>query len=291
MINVDKVINFKNSEIKNKNQQFPIMPPELPALPFNLILVGSSGAGKTTTLCNLLAAYQQQNAFDRIALFSPTGVPDEDTGLTADPRLSDPNLGITDMFEKYSDDDLENIINEQKELIVEYKEYLDDMKLWREYCKNPDDDKLEEKAFDMMERRGELPPTCDIDRYPSSLVILDDMGDDLSIKKSGKSKLNNFVCRIRHALFSFASCYQALAQCPATIRKQCNLWIIYKTQDVKYLNKIWSECCAGDMNFDKFLKLFNMLEHRHEFIMIDMKAGNIKRKYRMNFDKFLDIGK
>jgi hypothetical protein len=66
------------------------------------------------------------------------------------------------------------------------------------------------------------------------------------------------------------------------------LWIIYKSQDTKNLKNIWSECCANDMQFQKFLQLFEMLDGRHEFVMIDMKAP-IERKYRLNFDKFVDI--
>ena len=126
-ITIDKKINFENKEVKNKNQQFPRLPEELhlPALPFIAILVGSSGAGKTTTAHNLIDKYQNNGkvkAFDRICLFSPTGAPDEDTGMTADPRLSNPALGITDMHDRYSDETLENIIGEQKEKIVDYKE-------------------------------------------------------------------------------------------------------------------------------------------------------------------------
>ena len=287
-INVIKKIKFPNNEIKNVNQVFPKMPIDLPQLPFIAVLIGSSGAGKTTTACNLIQKYQDNNAFDRIALFSPTGTPDEQTGLTADPRLSNPNLGISDMFPSYRDQDLEQIMEEQKEKIMERKQFEDDMKLWKKYLNNPDDSQLEEEVFDMCEQRGEMPPTCDIERYPSSLAVMDDMGDDLAVKKTGKSKLNNFVSRIRHCLFSFMANYQALSQCPATIRKQCNLWIIYKSQDTKNLKNIWSECCANDMQFQKFLQLFEMLDGRHEFIMIDMKAP-IERKYRLNFDKFVDI--
>jgi len=290
-ISVSKSINWKNEEVKNRNQQFPKMPEDLPQLPFIACLIGSSGAGKTTTSHNLIAKYQENDAFDRVCLFSPTGTPDEETGLIADPRLTNSKLRITDMYDKYSDDTLEQIMSEQKEKIVEYKEFLEDTKLWNKYLKDMNDPDLEQQVLEMYERRGELPPATDLQRFPSSLCIMDDMGDDETIKKGGKSKLTNFVCRIRHALFSFMSNYQALAQCPATIRKQTNLWIIYKTQDVKYLKKLYEECCAADMSFKQFMNIFDMLEHRHEFLMIDMKAKDVKRKYRINFDKFLDVSK
>jgi hypothetical protein len=293
-ISIGKIVNWKNDEVKNKNQQFPKLPEDLhlPELPFIALLIGNSGAGKTTTAHNLLKRYQSNGkvkAFDRIVLFSPTGTPDQTTGLTADPRLSNPELDITDMYDTYTDDTLEDIMEEQKDKIVEFKDFLEDTKLWNRYINDMRNEDLEADVLEMFNRRGHLPPQTDLKRFPSSLCILDDMGDDVSIKKSGKSKLNNFVCRIRHALFSFMANYQSLVQCPATIRKQCNLWIIYKTQDHKYLKKIHEECCSGDMKFTTFQKMFNMLTDRHDFIMINMKAKDINKKYRLNFDTFLDV--
>ena len=293
-ITIEKIVNWKNNEVKNRNQQFPKMPEDLhlPELPFIALLIGNSGAGKTTTAHNLLQRYQSNGkvkAFDRIVCFSPTAAPDPSTGITPDPRLSNPELGITDMFDTYDDDTLEDIMEQQKEKITEFKDFIEDTKLWNKYINDMGNVDLEEEVLQMFNRRGHLPPTTDLTRYPSSLCILDDMGDDISIKKSGKSKIVNFVCRIRHALFSFMANYQAIAQCPATIRKQCNLWIIYKTQDHKYLKKIHEECCSSDMKFDTFKKMFDLLDDRHDFIMINMKAKQLNKKYRKNFDTFLNI--
>lgn len=287
-IKIDKKIDFKNEEIKNRNQTFPKVSEDLPSLPFIAALIGSSGQGKSTTCINFLQKYIDENAFDRIALFSPTSVPDEQTGLTADDRFF--QLPVTEMFSSYSDEDLEDLIDTQKREIKEYKDYMRDKKTWEAYLKNPDNDKLEEECLEIMERTGSLPPVTDLKRYPSGLIILDDLGDDVSIKKTGKSKLNNFVCRIRHSLFSFITNYQSLYQCPATIRRQVNLYIIFKTQDEKYLQSLYQEIAAGDMTFPTFKKLFSMLENRHDFILINLKAKDPKRKYRINFDQYLDVG-
>lgn len=286
-IKVDKKINFQNEEIPNKNQIFPKVRQELPQLPFIACLIGSSGQGKSTTCINLIKKYVDDNAFDKMVLFSPTSVPDEKTGLSSDDRFL--QLPLTEMYPTYSDDILEDFLERQKEEIKEFKDYQEDMKVWKKYMANPDNQELEEKALEIFERTGSVPPVCDIERYPSSLIILDDMGDDASIKKTGKSKLNNFVCRIRHNLCSFITNYQSMYQCPTTIRRQVNLYIIFKTGDEKYLRSIYQECSAGDMTWLTFRKMFEMLEDRHQFVMIDMKAKNKNRKYRINFDSYLDV--
>jgi len=286
-IKIDKKIDFKNDEIKNRNQIFPKVDEDLPALPFICALIGSSGQGKSTTCINLLQKYVNDNAFDKVVLFSPTSVPDERTGLTADDRFF--QLPITEMYSQYSDDVLEDVIERQKQEIKIYKDYIQDKKIWKEYLNDPTNSELEHKALQIYERTGVLPPECHMKRYPSGLIIMDDLGDDTSIKKTGKSKLNNFVCRIRHSLFSFITNYQNLTQCPSTIRKQVNLYIIFKTQDDKYLKTIYEEVAAGDMRFATFKKLFEMLPNRHDFLLINLKSKDPKRKYRINFDQYLSI--
>lgn len=290
-ISINKVVDFPNEEIKNKNQIFPQMPDSenLIPLPFIACFVGASGAGKTTSCINLVKRYVENNAFDKMVLFSPTGVPDERTSLTADDRYL--KLPFTELYSEYSDDLLEDFMERQKDDIKEFKDFLKDKKNWEKYMNDPSNPELEEKAFEIYERRGVVPPECETPwkRYPSALIILDDLGDDPSIKKTGKSKLNNFVSRIRHALCSFITNYQSLYMCPPTIRKQINTWIIYKSQDEKYLKSIYQECCSGDMRFDTFKKIFDLFENRHDFLLINMKAKDRSKKYRINFNKFLDI--
>ena len=286
-ISKTRTVNFPNANIRNKNQIFPKMPPEayLPALPFICLSIGSSGAGKTTTALNLLKRYQDNNAFDRITLFSPTGVPDEKTGIAADSRYLDPDYRIEDYLPEYSDDLLEEVIDQQREKIAEYHEHLKVKKLWESYLESGDEmDAM--KLQQLMDEGTALPPECEMERYPSSLVIMDDLGDDINVKLTGKSKLNNFVCRIRHALFSYLGNYQSMTQASRTMRKQCNLWIIFKTADEKNLRNMYQECCSGDMNFKTFLEMFKQLENKHDFVMIDMKAPPSK-KYRINFNTFV----
>ena len=282
-----KKVHFPNHNISNKNQVFPKMPAEahLPALPFICLSIGSSGAGKTTTALNLLKRYQDNGAFDRISLFSPTGVPDTSTGIAADSRYLSPDYRITDYIPEYSDDLLEEIMDQQREKIAEFRDHLKTKKKWEKYLETGDED-LANKLGQLMQEGTELPPECDLDRYPSSLVIMDDLGDDVSVKLTGKSKLNNFVCRIRHALFSYLGNYQSMTQASRTMRKQCNLWIIFKTQDEKNLKQLYQECCSGDMKFATFLEMFKQLENKHDFVMIDMKAPP-EKKYRINFDTYI----
>jgi len=286
-IRVVKQIDFKNEDIKNKNQIFPKVSEHLIQLPFIALLIGSSGQGKTTTCLNFIKKYIDENAFDRIALFSPTSVPDERTGISADPRFL--QLPITDMYADYTDDDLIDLMERQKDEIKEYKEYLEDIKTWEKYCNNPTEE-LEDQCLEIYERTGNIPPHTELKRYPSGLIIMDDLTDTL--QKTGRGcKLNGFICRIRHNLFSWIGNFQSLSQASSTIRKQCNLFFIFKSSSQKALEQIYNECCSGDMNFKTFLEMFDMLQNRHDFILINLKAKDPKRKYRINFDKYLEISK
>jgi len=282
-INVTKKVDFPNTLIRNKNQCFPKMPAEssLPQLPFICLSIGSSGAGKTTTALNLLKRYQDNDAFDRIALFSPTGCPDEHTGLAADSRYLDPMYRITDLHPEYTDETLEELMGEQREKIAEFKKFLKIKKMWEKFLETNDQD-LALKLYQLMENGTALPPECDMTRYPSSLVIMDDTGDDAK----GSRRLNTFVSRIRHCLCSYMGNYQSMTQASRTMRKQCNLWVIFKSSDSKNLRQIYEECCSGDMKFDTFMEMFKQLENKHDFIMVDMRAPPHK-KYRINFDTFI----
>lgn len=284
-IRVSKKIDFKNEDIKNHNQIFPKVSEHLVQLPFIALLIGSSGQGKTTTCLNFIRKYVDENAFDRIALWSPTSVPDERTQISADPRFL--QLPLTNMYSEYADEDLVELMELQKDEIKEYKDYLDDMKTWNRYCKTPTPE-LEDKCLEMYDRTGNCPPYTELKRYPSGLIIMDDLTDTL--QKTGRNcRLNGFICRIRHNLFSWVGNFQSLSQCPPTIRKQCNLYFIFKSSSQKALEGIYHECCSGDMDFKTFMKMFSMLENRHDFILINLKAKDPKRKYRINFDRYLEF--
>ena len=176
-------------------------------------------------------------------------------------------------------------MDQQRDKIAEYRDHLKLKKMWEKYLETGDEG-LANTLGQLMQEGAELPPECELERYPSSLVIMDDLGDDASVKLTGKSKLNNFICRIRHALFSYLGNYQSMTQASRTARKQCNLWLIFKTQDEKNLKSLYQECCSGDMKLPTFLAMFKELENKHDFIMIDMKAAPDK-KYRINFDTYI----
>jgi hypothetical protein len=96
----DKRIN----ELKKVNAKVPY---GLPKLHFNMLVLGARNSGKTNIILNMLL-YYYKGIFDDIFIFSPT--------FHTDAKWKSINIPNDEkIFDKYSDDDLQSIIDFQRE--------------------------------------------------------------------------------------------------------------------------------------------------------------------------------
>ena len=84
---------------------------------------GKTGSGKSTAVIHMLKAYTDNKVFQKMILISPTAAYDEKYKL----------LPLTSVYEDYSDGLLQEIMEEQKEDIENYKETEANIKLYKKF--------------------------------------------------------------------------------------------------------------------------------------------------------------
>lgn len=93
--------------------------PNLLSPPFSLLMNGKPGSGKSTTLLNLLQFYQ--GYFDNIYIWSPTIYLDESWKTVMENEMID-NLKEDNIFKRYREKDLKNIMKQLKNINKQRKQ-------------------------------------------------------------------------------------------------------------------------------------------------------------------------
>ena len=283
-------ITLKNDLITIKNFDLPKASNGIPQLHIIGAMIGNSGSGKSNAAVNLIRECQKQDLFDIYTLISPTGTKDPVTGIQPEKKWS--LIKFDEQFGDYNPTILDTVVNNQKQRIVDYQDYLDELELYRKW-QNRKKVPLEpwEELFidENYEDEGPEKPTNPNkrERYPLQCIILDDCG---GISQHDES-MKNFVSRSRHNNASIINLVQYSKMIPKSYRNQLNMLLIFKTSDKASLKDLWTEFASSDMDVETFLEMFEALEHRHEFIMIDQKVPNRHEKYRHNFDEYIDVDK
>ena len=196
-------------------------------------------------------------------------------------------LPLSEVHEEYSDDLLNQIMDEQKDDIEKYKQTQDDMKLYDKFMKEKRMTKKELlRLYTMMNPLTEEfeKPVQEFDKVPFTAVILDDLGGT-SAFRNGNNALNSIVCKSRHYLTNFFVCVQHPYQCPRALRSQCSHVMLFATKDKKLLEELAKENCSH-LTPDEFVELFqHSTGDPHSFMLCDFK----KNEVRKNFDEVLKI--
>ena len=136
-------------------------------------------------------------------LISPTAAYDEKYKL----------LPLTSIYEDYSDGLLQEIMEEQKEDIENYKETEANIKLYKKFVNSTTKTRFSKdellRLYNMLDpQTGEIvEPYQEYDKMPYMVVILDDLGGTLAFR-NGNNFLNSIVCKSRHYLTNFFFCVQ-----------------------------------------------------------------------------------
>ena len=241
---------------------------------------GKTGSGKSTAVIHMLKAYTDNKVFQKMILISPTAAYDEKYKL----------LPMTSVHEDYSDQLLEEIMNEQKEDVEQYKETQENIILYKKFINSTVKTKFTKdellRLYNMLDpMTGEISePFQEYDKLPYMAVILDDLGGTPAFR-NGNNFLNSIVCKSRHYLTNFFICVQHPYQCPRALRSQCSHTIIFQTKDKKLLEELARENCSH-LTPDEFIKLFQYATTgQHDFMLCDFKNNEV----RQNFDEILSL--
>ena len=119
MIKSQKIKTITNQTIKDGSDDKRKIPPGLFKPHMTWMISGKTGSGKSTALIRMLKAYCDSGVFQKVTLISPTAAYDAKYKM----------LPLTDVHEDYSDGLLNEIMEEQKTDMDDYKQTEEDIKL------------------------------------------------------------------------------------------------------------------------------------------------------------------
>jgi hypothetical protein len=280
---IERLQGLSNDDIKVKHPYHFKSPHNLPNLHFHLGIIGAKGTGKTVALCNVVKYYK--------GYFNNTFVvcPNYENELKLKQTL--PPSENTFIYTKPNDDTISEILEIIREQINIYKQYLKDMKKYKndvviyQKYQNEGADSLNQYELyrmDLCNYIKPIPPECIYKYYPTSLLIVDDcMNTDIFRKKS---LFTNTQIRNRHLFLSIIIVSQSYKGLLKPIRLNLNWLILFRINDLKLLKEIHEENSSIFRNFDEFMEAYGYAtESDHDFMYIDI----LKKDVRKNFNEHL----
>jgi hypothetical protein len=267
------------------------VPEGLPRVPFLAGVFGSRGAGKTTSMINLMRAYQrpcQVPVWDHIIVFTPTASKDpkykalEEQLSTKDTKMElieDFSLGKFQELITYMDRETKSY-EVKKTASAAYKK-------WKEknmdVTKLKDDELLALYSYDF-EVDGKVRNMYKHGR-PSFLMVFDDLvGEKLVYSTHGTNLVSKFALRHRHYNCTMIFLSQSWSNgVPRQIRHNLSLALFFKVNSLRLKQEVAEEMCSF-ISEEEFIQLWDEATvDQHDYFMIDFAAAP-DRKFRKNLD-------
>lgn len=165
-------------------------------------IIGQRGSGKTNAMLSLVFHCDKYKFFDKVYLFSPTSYNDPKYGLL---DAGEPHYELK-KYHTYTDEYFQEVVDEIKSDIEEYKEWEKAHKLFQKFMKKGSAKMSAEELLEisrmMIDEDTIEEPVCRFKQMPTSLIILDDLvGNTELYKSSPKGVFYNFA--ILHILHIF----------------------------------------------------------------------------------------
>lgn len=267
---------------------------QLPTHEFTMGLIAPKGAGKTTTICNLLHFYR--NYFHTILVFSPTIDSDEKWDWIKDQKLIIENMPLKkwlrDMARKREDDaivqpapishELEGLVNQRDKFTGKIPE--------EHFFDKYDDAKFMEIMEEQMSLIKAL-KKYDQPKYLANriLIIFDDLVGSSLFSGSRGSYFKGVNTRHRHYSASFLMVSQGYKEIPKTIRTNWTCLIVFEIGNEREVQVIYEEYAMG-LKSDDWLELYkHATEADHSFLYINFQKPK-KLRMMKNFTNYLFIG-
>ena len=291
-------LNGLNNEPVKTNKKTPPMSinKDLPPCYFTSIFIGSKGSGKTYSVVKLLKNYEKYPIYDsdgnkltmRVIVFCPT------INSSANPIYESlKHLDENDIILDYSDDkllDKLHEIEEEKQFIEDYKEYVT---VWKKYMKIDEDMSLLHhdellilSKFDFTDPENMKKPEYKHPRI--NFLIFDDLVGDAHAFKKSHSALNNLTIKHRHLQCNLIFTTQYIKAIPPTIRRNLDIFIIFKFANVKSVTEQIYPEISGIIKEEEFELLFDYAtENKHNALIIDQTSK--QNIFKLNWDVALKI--
>ncbi len=269
----------------------------LPKHEFTMGLIAPKGAGKTTTMCNLLHFYR--NFFHTIIIISPTIHSDEKWDWVKKQKLLVENIPLIQWIKK----------EEQKRLYQHGTEIVQKPPQGSQFA-NAERKKeaftglIPEKSFyteynedslrDLMEEQMSLIKALKAAGQTKFLanrilLICDDLVGSALFSNRKDNYFKGFNTRHRHYSTSCLMVSQGYKEIPKTIRTNWTCLLVYEIANDKEIEVIYEENTMG-LKRDDWIEMYEYAT-REEFSFLFMDAKKPKNlRCMINFEKVLLIG-
>lgn len=285
--------------LKNSTNNYPQSTnPNAPKFFFNFLGIASRGGGKTYITTKLIKDFEVNKLIDkkgdihplRTFIISPT--------INANKVLENlESLSEDDMYEEYSDTNLQGIIDDikkTKEEVMEYKLYKEAYELVKRTPerKIPDLIKRRPDVIRILEEKGYVKPEELDVKYrevPVNLIVLDDCVGSSAFSRKSQNMLTYWLIKNRHLFVSFFILTQSIKAIPRTIRMNCNVFMLGRFASKKVILEDLYEEISNVLTIEQFEEIYDYAtkDNSYDSLIIDC-SGNEKKFYR-NYETELII--
>ena len=281
----------------------PVRDPLQPQNPtYRVLISGPSGSGKTNALCNgLMTGFFP---FERIYVFSKSIEQDKYKLLKKYTDNITKNYKKL-LLDKLGSDNFKALPEKELRIITQVGYYSDDLHkledifncvLDKEGFFTPQlikpKGRLTKKQVEEYEtllksdRRIKVDKhdmeVC-IDENKHNLIVVDDM-----LSEKNQNIIEKIFIRGRHKNISAMYLTQSSRDVHTIIRKQCDIFIYFRTNSIYELQSI-SINEGFDYSFEIFKKIFKEATVDNNFLYIDKTQRELALKYRRNFDELIIV--
>lgn len=290
MIIEKKVEGVNDIQINVKKKSVPQSTNENLPLLFNTQLyIGSKGTGKSYKLTQLLKLYEKSKIKDvegveyemRTILICPTAHSGANEVYKSLKSLDLDN----DVYLDYSDDLINEILENIKIKQKEYDEYLEIKKIFDKYNRSKNLDKLTTQELEILEKNDFIAP--EPIKPQLNFLIFDDLIGLGVFNKKAKSIIANLTIKHRHLKTNLIFTTQSYKYIPPIIRNNIDIFCIFKSASYKeILEKIYQDI-SGYININDFFELYeHATQEKNDCLTI---INNSMSKKGVKFFKNWDI--
>lgn len=289
MIIEEPITNLPTPYFKiNKTQEPRSKNLNLPPLFFSCLIVGSKNSGKSYAMTSLLKMFEENPIYDnkgneleqRIILFSPTAL--NSTNIIFK-NLK--NLKEEDIHLEYSDELLEDILDEIKQNIDEVNKYENFLKLLDKY--NNTNEELTEEEYWLLYNHQNISP-IDEKKHVITHICFDDLiGDKEVFKKSRDGGLVKFLLKHRHLYTNIFITTQYINAITPIIKNNIDIFCLFKYANINDILKKFYPCVSGIMLEDQFKELY-LYSTKDKFNFLSITSHN-SLKGKINIRKNWNI--
>jgi len=270
MIIEEAITNLPTPQFKiNKSMEPQSKNPNMPPLFFSCLIVGSKNSGKSYAMTSLLKMFEENPIYDykgneleqRIKLFSPTALNESNVVFK---NLK--NLKIEDIHLEYTDEILEEILQDIKFNVDEVNQYEKYLKTLDKF--NNTNIPLTDEEYWMLYNNNYMP--MEEKKHIITHICFDDLiGDKETFKKSRDSGLVKFLLKHRHLYTNVFITTQYINAITPIIKNNIDIFCLFKYANLNDILKKFYPCVSGIMNEEQFKELYlHSTNEKYNFISI-----------------------